>query len=126
MTTRVHFGWPQMILLGAVGGVLAVGALLYTRSTAATNKVAMADTAKPVSVTTAAAQPFQTTRRYVGTAEPWLEARIGHSWSARWSTPCWSGRARSPSAATCSRPSTAATRRRSTSRSPPRRARSTR
>jgi membrane fusion protein (multidrug efflux system) len=72
-----RFGWPQTILLGAVGGVLAVGAVLYTRSTAGTNKVAMADTAKPVSVVPAAAQPFQTTRRYIGTAEPWLEARIG-------------------------------------------------
>jgi membrane fusion protein, multidrug efflux system len=74
---RVRFGWPTMILLGAVGGVLAVGGLLYIRSTSRTNHVALADTAKAVSVITSVDAPFQPTRRYIGTAEPWLEAKIG-------------------------------------------------
>jgi RND family efflux transporter MFP subunit len=75
MTKRIN--WPTMILLGAVGGVLAVGALLYVHTTSRANHVALADSAKSVSAVAAVAAPFQPTRRYVGTAEPWVEARIG-------------------------------------------------
>jgi RND family efflux transporter MFP subunit len=73
----MKFSWPVAIVLGAVGSVLVVGALLYTRQAARTNHVALADSAKKVSVITAVPRPFQPTRRYVGTTEPWLEARIG-------------------------------------------------
>jgi membrane fusion protein, multidrug efflux system len=66
-----------MILLGAVGGVVAVGSMLYIRSTSRTNHTALADSAKTVSVIASVDAPFQPTRRYVGTAEPWLEAKIG-------------------------------------------------
>jgi RND family efflux transporter MFP subunit len=66
-----------MILLGAVGGAIAVGSLLYVRTTSRANHVALADTAKTVSVVASVDAPFQPTRRYVGTAEPWLEAKIG-------------------------------------------------
>ncbi|HUJ62246.1 MAG TPA: efflux RND transporter periplasmic adaptor subunit [Kofleriaceae bacterium] len=66
-----------MILLGAVGGVLAVGALLYARNTARSNHEALAEHAKRVGAIAAAAAPFQPTRRYVGTIEPWVEARVG-------------------------------------------------
>jgi RND family efflux transporter MFP subunit len=74
---RVRFGLPAMILLGAVGGVLAVGAVLYAHNTSNTNHTALAQSAKKVSVIDAVAAPFQGTRRYVGTVEPWVEARIG-------------------------------------------------
>nr|HEX4316654.1 efflux RND transporter periplasmic adaptor subunit [Kofleriaceae bacterium] len=75
MTARL--GWPTMILLGAVGGVIAVGAVLYTSAQSRTNQVSLADSAKPVSTIAAIAAPFQSSRRYVGTIEPWVEAKIG-------------------------------------------------
>jgi RND family efflux transporter MFP subunit len=66
-----------MILLGAVGGLLAVGGVLYTRNTSRTNHTSLSESAKKVSAIAAAAAPFQGTRRYVGTVEPWVEAKIG-------------------------------------------------
>jgi RND family efflux transporter MFP subunit len=66
-----------MILLGAVGGVLAVGGMLYTRNTSRTNHVSLSESAKRVSTIAAVSHPFQGTRRYVGTVEPWVEASIG-------------------------------------------------
>jgi RND family efflux transporter MFP subunit len=72
-----RFGWPTMILLGAVGGLLGVGAKLYLRNTGDTNKVALAAAPKHVAAVAAVAQPFQPTRRYVGTIEPWVQANVG-------------------------------------------------
>jgi RND family efflux transporter MFP subunit len=66
-----------MILLGAVGGLLAVGAMLYSRNTSGTNKIALAQSAKRVTAVAAVAQAYQPTRRYVGTIEPWVQAKIG-------------------------------------------------
>ena len=74
---KMRFGWPTMILLGATGGLIAVGGVLYTHNASGTNKVALAQTPKPVSAIDAVAQPFQPSRRYVGTIEPWVQARIG-------------------------------------------------
>ncbi|HTR51912.1 MAG TPA: efflux RND transporter periplasmic adaptor subunit [Kofleriaceae bacterium] len=73
----IRFGWPTMILLGAVGGLLAVGGVLYTRQTSRTNHTSLSESAKKVSAVAAVASPFQGTRRYVGTVEPWVEAKIG-------------------------------------------------
>jgi RND family efflux transporter MFP subunit len=66
-----------MILLGAVGGLLGVGGMLYTRNTRSTNRVALAQSAKRVTTIAAVAEPFQPSRRYVGTIEPWVQAKIG-------------------------------------------------
>ena len=74
---RVRFGWPTTILLGAVGGLLAVGGVLYTRSTSHTNHTSLAESAKKVATIAATSSPFQPSRRYVGTVEPWIEAKIG-------------------------------------------------
>lgn len=74
---KMRFGWPTMILLGAVGGLTAVGGVLYTRNTASVNKVALAQTPKRVTTVTATTQAFHPTRRYVGTIEPWVQAKIG-------------------------------------------------
>jgi RND family efflux transporter MFP subunit len=74
---KIRFGWPTMILLGAVGGLLAVGALLYSRSSGNTNREALAQSAKRVGAIAAVASPFQATRRYVGTVEPWVQAKVG-------------------------------------------------
>jgi len=74
---KMRLGWPTMILLGAVGGLLGVGGKLYLRNTGDTNKVALAAAPKHVAAIAAVAQPFQPTRRYVGTIEPWVQANIG-------------------------------------------------
>ena len=73
----MRFGWPTMILLGAVGGVLGVGAKLYLRNTGGTNKVALASAPKRVAAIAAVNEAFQPTRRYVGTIEPWVQAKVG-------------------------------------------------
>ncbi|HET9627179.1 MAG TPA: efflux RND transporter periplasmic adaptor subunit [Kofleriaceae bacterium] len=74
---KIRFGWPTMILLGAVGGLLAVGGVMYTRNAARTNHVALADSAKKVAAIAAVAAPYQPHRRYVGTVEPWQQAKVG-------------------------------------------------
>ena len=74
---RKLIGLPSMILLGALGGVLAVGGVLYMRAASSTNQVALTSQPKPVTAVLGASQPFQPTRRYVGTIEPWLSASVG-------------------------------------------------
>ncbi|MEO6777374.1 MAG: efflux RND transporter periplasmic adaptor subunit [Kofleriaceae bacterium] len=74
---RRRLGLPTMILLGALGGLLAVGGLLYMRQVANTNHVALASQPKQVTMVAAVTAPFQPRRRYVGTVAPWIEAKIG-------------------------------------------------
>jgi RND family efflux transporter MFP subunit len=74
---KIRLGWPTMILLGAVGGLVAVGGVMYARNASRTNHVALADSAKKVAAIHAVSQPFQPHRRYVGTVEPWLQAKVG-------------------------------------------------
>jgi len=74
---RRLIGMPSMILLGALGGILGVGGVLYMRAASDANQVALASQPKPVSAIVAKPQPFQPTRRYVGTIEPWLSANVG-------------------------------------------------
>jgi RND family efflux transporter MFP subunit len=74
---KIRFGWPTMILLGAVGGLLAVGGTMYTRNASHTNHVALAQSPKRVGAIAAVAQTYQPSRRYVGTIEPWLQAKVG-------------------------------------------------
>jgi len=56
---------------------LAAGGVLFWRSTASANRTALADEPKPVTVQRAQAAEYRASRRYIGTVEPWLEARIG-------------------------------------------------
>jgi RND family efflux transporter MFP subunit len=70
-------GMPSMVLLGALGGLLGVGGALYMRSASNTNQIALASQPKPVTAVPAKSEPFQPSRRYVGTIEPWLSANIG-------------------------------------------------
>ena len=66
-----------LVLGAAVLSVLAVGGLLIWRSESKTNKIALASSPKPVTVTAAKAKDFQPSRVYVGTLESWLTASIG-------------------------------------------------
>ncbi len=62
---------------GVVVFVLAGGAYLMHRAEGGVNKVALADEPKGITVVEARASSFRAQHRYVGTLEPWLEARVG-------------------------------------------------
>ncbi len=57
--------------------VLALGALLSWRAESRVNKIALADTPKSVTVVLARDAQYRPSRRFVGTVEPWLSARVG-------------------------------------------------
>lgn len=70
----------RKIPLGIAGGVVALllfGAALFARAQGHTNDIALAGTARGVTATHPLATKFRRTRRYVGTLEPWISARIG-------------------------------------------------
>ena len=66
-----------VVLAGAVGSILLVGGLLVWHAESKVNKIALSASAKPVTVTTAQSKPYQPSRTYVGTIEPWLAASVG-------------------------------------------------
>lgn len=66
-----------LTIVGAVGAVLLLGALLYWRAVAHNNHVALADAPKGVTVERAVATQYQPSRRYVGTMAPWIQAQVG-------------------------------------------------
>ena len=66
-----------LVITGLAIVVLGCGGLLLRRSEGGINKVAMNADPKGVSVAQARATTFRPTRRYVGTLEPWLSAKIG-------------------------------------------------
>jgi RND family efflux transporter MFP subunit len=67
---------PVVIAAGTVG-VVAVGLLMVGHASSRVNKVALASGPKGVSVVEAKAAQYRPARRYVGTIEPWVEAKIG-------------------------------------------------
>ncbi len=72
---RRHF---VPLLLGAITlGILSIGVVMIGRADSKTNKVALSETAKPVSVIAAKSANFRPSRTYIGTLAPWLEAKIG-------------------------------------------------
>lgn len=64
-------------ITGLVLGVLSAGAAMYAQSRAEVNTVALASEPKGVTVVLALASKYQAKRSYVGTLEPWVEAKIG-------------------------------------------------
>jgi membrane fusion protein, multidrug efflux system len=66
-----------VVIVAATLALLVTGGLMVVGAEARTNKVALSQAAKPVGVIEAAATTFRPTRTYVGTLEPWLEAKIG-------------------------------------------------
>jgi RND family efflux transporter MFP subunit len=65
-------------LIGAgVGALVLVLSWMYLRADARTNKVALASAPKAVTVVEAQASAYRSTRRYVGTIQPWISARLG-------------------------------------------------
>lgn len=64
-----------------IGAVVAVvllgGAVLAIRASKNVSEVALADEPRGVTTKRAKATPFRPTRRFVGTVEPWLAAKLG-------------------------------------------------
>jgi RND family efflux transporter MFP subunit len=67
---------PWSIGIG-VFAIIALGATMVVRAEAKVNQVALAQSAKPVTVIRAQSASFRGLRNYVGTIQPWLEAKIG-------------------------------------------------
>ncbi len=73
-------GTTGRLRLGLIAGVallLGLGGFLLWRAESRVNRVAMASSAKPVTVVKAQALDFRPFRTYIGTLEPWQSARIG-------------------------------------------------
>ena len=67
----------RWVIVGVVAFVLLLGAGMLWRAESKTNKVALAQSAKPVTIVSATSSSYQATRKYVGTLEPWVEAKVG-------------------------------------------------
>jgi RND family efflux transporter MFP subunit len=66
-----------VVIAAAVMLVLGLGAFLVQRAESKVNKIALTDAPKPVTVIAARAASFRPSRHYVGTIEPWVEAKVG-------------------------------------------------
>lgn len=73
-TSRVKI---PIVIGSVVVSVLAAGALMVKRAESQTNKIALSAEAKPVSFVEAKSTQYRSSRTYVGTLQPWLEAKIG-------------------------------------------------
>jgi membrane fusion protein (multidrug efflux system) len=72
---RRHF--VPLVLAAITLAILSMGVVMVGRADSKTNKVALSETAKPVSVVAAKSASFRESRSYIGTLAPWLEAKIG-------------------------------------------------
>jgi len=67
---------PMAIGIGALL-IVAAGATMVVHAEAKVNKVALDQSAKPVTVVEATSTTYRGSRTYVGTLEPWIEAKVG-------------------------------------------------
>ena len=77
-------GLPKVPVAVGAGTVvlLLAGALLFWRANSKVNKVALVSEPKLVTAVAAKASTFRPNRRYVGTLEPWVEAKVGPQYVA--------------------------------------------
>ena len=66
-----------LAIAGGVAAVLILGGLMVWRADARTNKVALASRPKPITVVRSKAAMYRSTRTYVGTLQPWVQANVG-------------------------------------------------
>ena len=66
-----------ILIAGGVAVVLLFGLLMVARAGANVNKVALVSLPVGVTAVEARATSFSSTRHYVGTLRPWVEAKIG-------------------------------------------------
>lgn len=57
--------------------VLGLGAFMVLHAESQVNKIALGTTARPVTVVEAKASTYRSSRTYIGTIEPWVEAKVG-------------------------------------------------
>jgi len=67
---------PIAIGMGSIL-IIALGATMVVHAESRVNKVALDQSAKPVTVVEAQSTTFRASRTYVGTLEPWVEAKVG-------------------------------------------------
>ena len=84
MTTQEHEAEPirksRRVPVAIAAGtfvIVGIGVFMVARAGAHVNKVALAGTPKSVTVVEAKAAQYRSARRYVGTIQPWIEAKIG-------------------------------------------------
>ncbi len=73
----VTTGRLRLFLIGGVLSLLGLGGFLLWRAESRVNRVAMAGSAKPVTIVKAEGVDFRPFRTYIGTLEPWQSARVG-------------------------------------------------
>lgn len=76
----IHHRHRSFIPIGiGVGSILivALGATMVVHAESKVNKVALDQAPKPVTVEEAQSSTFRASRTYVGTLEPWVEAKVG-------------------------------------------------
>ena len=76
-STSGSSGHVRLAIVCGTAVVVAFGAVLVARAGSQVNKVALEGQPKGVTVIEAHAAPYRPSRRYVGTIQPWIEARIG-------------------------------------------------
>jgi len=69
--------WVRLAIAIIVVVVVAAGALMTMRASARVNRVALAASAKPVTVVRGQITTFRRTQKYIGTLRPWVEAQVG-------------------------------------------------
>jgi RND family efflux transporter MFP subunit len=67
---------PIVIALGVVA-LLVAGGLMVVHADAQTSTTALAASAKPVTVVESKSAAYRASRTYIGTIDPWVEAKIG-------------------------------------------------
>jgi RND family efflux transporter MFP subunit len=70
-------GFAMLAVGGVAAATLGAGALLYVNSASGSTTTALASQPRRVAVIEAKARPYQATRKYVGTIQPWLDADVG-------------------------------------------------
>ncbi|MEI9936055.1 MAG: efflux RND transporter periplasmic adaptor subunit [Pseudomonadota bacterium] len=73
----MRFSTVSLAIAGGVLAIIGAGATMAVHAQANVNKIALGQTAKPVTVMEAKAATFRDSRNYVGTIEPWVEAKVG-------------------------------------------------
>lgn len=71
----------RLVVPGVIGAIVVaivlIGVLFSIRARSAVSDVALADEPRGVTTVRAKATPYRPTRRFVGTIEPWLSAKVG-------------------------------------------------
>jgi membrane fusion protein (multidrug efflux system) len=75
--TQVERRRTPLFIGGGTAAVVLLGIFLVARASSQVNKIALVSEPKGVTVVAARAASYRPFRRYVGTIQPWIEAKIG-------------------------------------------------